>query len=355
MKGNPFNPPIITSDEGDWSFNIDDGVDGHNEVSKGKKASPCPHVKWTDDMVQLLITAVSYMGEDVAPECQKRKTAVSQKAAKWKSISKVLAERGCYASPQQCEDKFNDLNKRYKKLTDILRWGAACKVVHNPALLNLMDNLTDKVKDDVRKILTSEQLFYKELCSCHNGNRLRLPADPALQRSLQLALRSRDEHDTMNLCVLHDIDEDSDTEADSEGNNTLHLDSGVSCFQNSMNEGVNFEHITFEASPIPQKRNRTTNIQDMSVDMNQPIVEGSNTDGAEKRGVSNRLLELDERRLQIQATILEFEQKRLKWQVFNWEKEGGLEKLRLKNGRNRIENEQMALEIKRKQLEIGLN
>ncbi|KAJ6817292.1 uncharacterized protein M6B38_412110 [Iris pallida] len=69
-----------------------------------------------------------------------------------------------------------------------LRRGTSCKVVENPSLLDVMDHLSDKAKDDVRKILSSKHLFYEEMCSYHNGNRLHLPADPALHRSLQLAL-----------------------------------------------------------------------------------------------------------------------------------------------------------------------
>jgi hypothetical protein len=82
---------------------------------------------------------------------------VLQKKGKWKSISKVMAERGFHVSPQQCEDKFNDLNKRYKRLNDMLGRGTSCQVVENPALLDVIDYLTEKEKDDVRKILSSKQ------------------------------------------------------------------------------------------------------------------------------------------------------------------------------------------------------
>ncbi|WOL10992.1 hypothetical protein Cni_G19753 [Canna indica] len=68
-------------------------------------------------------------------------------------------ERGCKVSPQQCEDKFNDLNKRYKRLTDILGRGTSCRIVENPALLDHMTNLSEKLKDDVRKILSSKHLY----------------------------------------------------------------------------------------------------------------------------------------------------------------------------------------------------
>lgn len=70
-------------------------------------------------------------------------------------------KKGCYVSPQQCEDKFNDLNKRYKRLNDILGRGIACRVVENPTLLDSMDHLSSKVKEDVRKLLSSKHLFSK--------------------------------------------------------------------------------------------------------------------------------------------------------------------------------------------------
>lgn len=65
-------------------------------------------------MVRLLITAVSCIGEDAASDCggkERRKFVVLQQKGKWKSISKVMANRAYHVSPQQCEDKFNDLNK----------------------------------------------------------------------------------------------------------------------------------------------------------------------------------------------------------------------------------------------------
>ncbi|MFS7912746.1 hypothetical protein Hanom_Chr02g00133491 [Helianthus anomalus] len=50
-----------------------------------------------------------------------------------KSVLKVMAERGHFLSPQQCEDKFNDLNKWYRRLNEILGRGTSCEVVENPS------------------------------------------------------------------------------------------------------------------------------------------------------------------------------------------------------------------------------
>lgn len=351
------------SDEEDPSFSTEDGSDGHNEAGKGKKGSLWHRVKWTDGMVRLLITAVSYIGEDAASECHsgaKRKAVISQKKGKWKSISKVMAERGCYVSPQQCEDKFNDLNKRYKRLNDILGRGTSCKVVESPALLDLMGDLSDKAKDDVRKILSSKQLFYEEMCSYHNGNRLHLPTDPALQRSLQLALRRSDEHDTKRT-RQEDVDEDDqgadtdDGEDDAEENNILHKDIGIACFPKRMKQGVHYEQVGFGNSSVSHDCNIRPHPQGNFVDMNQVMPEGSNTDWAQKQWVSSRSLQLAEQRLHIQAQMLELEQQRFKWQRFSRKKDRELDEMRMENEKMKLENEQLLLELKRKELEIDLN
>ncbi|KAK8526510.1 hypothetical protein V6N11_075704 [Hibiscus sabdariffa] len=110
------------SDEDEPSF-TEECVDGHNDGTKGKKGSTWQRVKWTDKMARLLITAVSYIGEDGSGDCgggrMRKKFLVLQKKGKWKSISKVMAERGYHVSPQQCEDKFNDLNKRRHQNVDL--------------------------------------------------------------------------------------------------------------------------------------------------------------------------------------------------------------------------------------------
>ncbi|XP_073004700.1 uncharacterized protein [Typha latifolia] len=328
----------------------EDGIDSHN--GKGKKSSPWHRMKWTDSMVRLLITAVSYIGEDVASDCNsggKRKHAMLQKKGKWKSISKVMAERGCYVSPQQCEDKFNDLNKRYKRLTDILGRGTSCKVVENPALLDHMEHLSDKLKDDARKILSSKHLFYEEMCSYHNGNRLCLPADPALQRSLQLALRSRDEHDPRR--GLHeDMDED-DQSADTDDEED-HGDTGRTSFLKRMKHDMDHEEVSFGYSSGSQNCSRISHPLGIVMDMNQAFVEGSNTSLEQKNMLNSHLLQLEEQHLHIQAQMLELERQRAKWRRFSKKKDRDVQKMRMENERMKLENEQLALELKHKQLRV---
>ncbi|KAH7663583.1 hypothetical protein IHE45_14G065800 [Dioscorea alata] len=351
------------SDDEDRSFNTEDGVNGNNDTGKGKKASPWQRMKWTDAMVKLLITVVSYIGEDLS-ECSsggRRKLALLQKKGKWKLVSKVMAERDCYVSPQQCEDKFNDLNKRYKRLNDILGRGTSCKVVENPALLDLMNHISDKAKDDVRKILSSKHLFYEEMCSYHNGNRLHLPPDPDLQRSLQVALRSGDEHDTRR--VLHeDLDEDDhqgaesdDREDDVEDDSILHGDVGSTCFQKRMKLGSEFGDFSFGNILNAQDANKGGHPVGSSVDMNQAFPDSSKPTWAAKQWISSRSLQLEEQRLHIQAEMLELEKQRFKWQRFSKKKDRELDKMRMENERMKLENERLSLELKRRELEIGHN
>lgn len=346
------------SDDEEPSF-AEDGVDVHHESGRGKKGSPWHRMKWTDGMVKLLITAVSYVGEDAASESGGRKKfAILQKKGKWKAISKVMTERGCYVSPQQCEDKFNDLNKRYKRLTDILGRGTSCKVVENPALLDCINSLSEKMKDDVRKILSSKQLFYEEMCSYHNCNRLNLPADPALQQSLKLALWCRDEHDTWR-GSHEDIDDDdqcvdSDTEeGDAQEHNALHGDMVVSCFPKRMKLGVNHEALSGNPSSS-HNCGRSLQTQGLTVDINQVLSDGTKSTLIKQQWGNSYALQLEEKRLQIQAQVLELEKQRYKWQRFSKKKDRELNKMRMENERMKLENEHLSLVLRQKELELDL-
>ncbi|XP_015942542.1 uncharacterized protein LOC107467844 [Arachis duranensis] len=356
------------SEEDEPSFN-EEGGDGHHEAGRGKKGSPWQRVKWTDKMVRLLITAVSYIGEDGSSDGGgggRRRFAVLQKKGKWKSVSKVMAERGYHVSPQQCEDKFNDLNKRYKKLNDMLGRGTSCQVVENPTLLDVIDYLSEKEKDDVRKILSSKHLFYEEMCSYHNGNRLHLPHDPALQRSLQLALRNRDDHDNDDLRKSHHDDHDEDDQDaefddhdDFEENYTSHGDSRGAygsmkklkqghCQEDSTSFGnsLNCQHYSKSSYPHGQM---------VQSDVNQGLPESVRTAWFQKQWFESRSLQLEEQKLQIQVEMLELEKQRLKWQRFSKKKDRELEKLSLENERMKLENERIALELKRKEIGAGFN
>lgn len=163
----------------------DDGGDGGGPLYKKDDESSSPkwhRMRWTNEMVRILIAIVTSIGDDsvVIVESSsvgtKRKpnngggggSGNLQKKGKWKCVSKTMVEKGFHISPQQCEDKFNDLNKRYKRLNDILG-RRTYQVVSNHSLLDSMDHVSPNSKLEVRKILNSKHLFYMEMCTYHNG------------------------------------------------------------------------------------------------------------------------------------------------------------------------------------------
>ncbi|KAK4387378.1 hypothetical protein Sango_2344400 [Sesamum angolense] len=314
------------SDEDEPSF-VEGVADGRNDPSKGKKASMWQRVKWTDTM------------EEIYKFTEK---------GKWKSVSKVMAERGHFVSPQQCEDKFNDLNKRYKRLNEILGRGTSCEVVENPALLDMMDHISDKAKEEVRKILSSKHLHYEEMCSYHNGNRLHLPPDPELQRSLRLALRSRDDHDDNDLKRHpHDDDDEVDQEAEfddhgeSEDNQALPGDHRAYGLPGNPAKRVKHcqghEDFSFRNSLNSVDCNKTFNFQaeHADSDANQVTADGPKTNTMlPKQWFNHRNLQLEEQRLHIELQMLELEKERFKWQRFCRKKDRELEMMKME-----IENE----------------
>lgn len=335
-----------TSDEDEPSFS-EEGIDGHNDAREGKKGLKWQRVKWTDTMVKLLITVISYMGKDSASGCGslgRRRLAVLQKKGKWKSLSKVMAEQGYHVSPQQCEDKFNDLNKRYKRLNDVLGRGTSCQVVENPTLLDGINFLTAKEKDDVRKILNSKHLFYEEMCSYHNGNTLHLPHDPELQHSLQLVLRNRIDSDNNDLRKLRhedldDDEDDHDMETDARGGSTKRVRQGLGYEEGnsrhflSSNDYNNSSHCQPEVAPVGA---------------HHVLPETNRISQSQKLWVESRSLQLEQKRLQIQIQKLELEKQRFEWERLDKKQNQELEKLKLENEKMKLENEQMASQLKKK-------
>ncbi|BAU02051.1 hypothetical protein VIGAN_11146400 [Vigna angularis var. angularis] len=294
----------------DESF-AEEGVDGHQEGGRGKKGSPWQRVKWTDKMVRLLITAVSYIGEDAPSDCggARRKITVLQKKGKWKSVSKVMAERGYRVSPQQCEDKFNDLNKR-----------------------------------------------------------LHLPHDLELQRSLQLAHKNRDDHDSDDVRRSHhddhdedDLEVETDDHDDFEENYATHADSrgvygeaGRPMKRSKPGQGHE-DAATFGSALNSQEYNKSSYPHMVQSDVNQAAPEKMSSPWLQKQWVDSRSLQLEEQKLQIQVEMLELEKQRFKWQKFSKKKDRELEKLKLENERMKLENERIALELKRKGVGADFN
>ncbi|KAH7424453.1 hypothetical protein KP509_11G009500 [Ceratopteris richardii] len=328
-------------------------------------------MKWTDAMVKLLIQVVILVGEDGTNEvvdCNKKKTGFLQKKGKWKSVSRVMNEKGCYVSPQQCEDKFNDLNKRYKRLNDILGKGIACCVVEDPSLLDSMDNVPAKSKEDVRKILSSKQLFYKEICAYHNGCKSVLPVDFELQRSVHSGNMCQNP-EYMDIGRQHsgldcghdddeeedddDIDKDDDDDDDSDDHDASHP-------QTDTVNGINAPFAR-QKTPIKQSDRISSPFlkysmafaadPPLSMDQIMMAQDGTKRTAEQQHSIQASILQLEEQKVGLLAQALELERQRFKWERLNSKRSRELEQLRLDNKKMKLENERISLSLKQKELE----
>lgn len=355
-----------TSDEDEPSF-TEDG-DCHLG-GKGKKGSPWQRMKWTDSMVRLLIRVVLLVGEDGTVDSgdgNKRKAGILQKKGKWKSVSRVMNERGCYVSPQQCEDKFNDLNKRFKRLNDILGKGTALCVVENPSILDTLENLSLKLKDDVKKILSSKHLFYKEMCSYHSGCKSSVSADFEFQPSIQAGMIGRG-RDCMDIARSMrgenemDEDEEDDMEEDEEeGHYDDHDD------ENAVETHI--EAVCDLPSPFGKRRKLSTlsngfygslpdytkllGLESSNVDLTSMMQDETKLTVDQRQLIRTRALQLEEQKTSLLAEALELEKQRFKWQKFSRKKERELERLKMDNKNMKLENERMSDQLKQKELEM---
>ncbi|KAL5857240.1 hypothetical protein ACOSQ3_004698 [Xanthoceras sorbifolium] len=336
------------------------GVDGHLEVDK-ERVTPWQRIKWTEKMVKLLITAVSYIGQCASGTGGRTESSLLLKIGKWKLLSKLMVERGYHASPQQCEDKFNNLNKGYKRFNDVLGKGTACMVVQNPKLLDEMD-ISGKAKEDVKKLLSSKQLFYEEMCSYHNGNQLYLPRDPDLERSLQLALGKKDDYRPHSKWYKADNEQDHDAIADGQANEIETEDIGgmFVCPEVSatMSKKVNDDRVS-EASNAMKfvgfNAILETSAQYGHTDLNPVCPEGEKSDELQKQWMAFRSSQLRLQKLQVKAQLHKLEKQRIKWQGKCWKHDRELNKMKLQNERLKIENERMAIELKYKERSAHYN
>ncbi|GAY33314.1 hypothetical protein CUMW_006660 [Citrus unshiu] len=292
------------SDEDELGLTPDDSAgDGKRKAS----SSPWQRMKWTDSMVKLLILAVLYIGDEVGSDGNdKKKTgALLQKKGKWKSVSRAMLERGFYVSPQQCEDKFNDLNKRYKRVNEILGKGTACRVVENQSLLETMD-LTPKMKEEVKKLLNSKHLFFKEMCAyhstCHGSG---TGGTPGANHSPEVATEP----------------------------------SVVQQQQAQHRQG---------SLPVPV----SPMVLQLRCEVSNVIQDGAKTSWEKKQWMKMKLLQLEEQQISYQYQAFELEKQRLKWVKFSSKKEREMEKAKLVNERRRLENESMLLALRQKDYEL---
>ncbi|KAK1267041.1 hypothetical protein QJS04_geneDACA016377 [Acorus gramineus] len=287
----PF-PQTIRGNPANLATTSDDDEDGQTLTNPSKKSSPWQRMKWTDEVVRLLINVVAFVDANEVPPSASSAAGGGGKKGKWKTVSKLMMERSCFVSPQQCEDKFNDLNKRYKRLNEILGRGTTCDVVEDPSLLDSMHHVPVKAKEDVRRILGSKHLFYREMCAYHNGQKI--PNSQNLER--------------------HEFSDDDDV-------------------------GESEEEEEEEEKELKEVEGGGGDNE---------VVEGAGREWLRKRE-----LELMEEGVGLRMDMFELEKRRLKWRRFVGKKDREMERLRLENERSRLENERMLLRVRKRELELN--
>lgn len=352
------------SDDEEQGFAADDS----NGDGK-KKISPWQRMKWTDMMVRLLITAVFYIGDEGGMEPadhagKKKPVGILQKKGKWKSVSRAMMEKGFYVSPQQCEDKFNDLNKRYKRVNDILGKGTACRVVENQTLLDSME-LTPKRKEEVRKLLNSKHLFFREMCAYHNscrhstttnGGSTSHPSLDAAAEPSHLPQQSQPQHQrcfhtsAADGSKSGDDEEDEDEEEESEDEEDEEDEDEI--------EGSSRGHEAEDETETRKRARKTgypaaaVGIQQLNAEITGVLHDGGRNPWEKKQWMKNRLIQLEEQQVNYQSQSFEIEKQRLKWMKFRSKKERDMERAKLENEKRRLENERMVLMMKQKELEL---
>lgn len=374
QKPNTQMTQLANSDEDEPGCpNEDSSFDG-----KRKNISPWQRMKWTDSMVRLLIMAVYYIGDEAGCELgsEKKKPGGGgssgvggqlQKKGKWKSVSRAMMEKGFRVSPQQCEDKFNDLNKRYKRVNDILGKGTACKVVENQSLLDTMDHLSPKMKEEVRKLLNSKHLFFREMCAYHNSSGhgsacyATEPNPPSAVAIEAMEGTSHRPHQQQQLC-LH-----SSTSAPSPPSSMVHSNSKLDDLDM---DDDNDDHDEFEDEEDDQDdegraKKRAKTMGGISKNTSQPLElqhlkgelmgilqDGNKSSREKKQWVMTQLVQLEEQGVKFQYRALELEKQKMKWIKFSSKKEREIERMKIENERKLLENERMVLLLRQKEIEL---
>ncbi|OIW05124.1 hypothetical protein TanjilG_02597 [Lupinus angustifolius] len=382
---NPFSAKTNNNNNNKpQSTNMSDEDDSSSDK---RKVSPWHRMKWTDAMVRLLIMAVYYIGDEAGTSegttthdsTGKKKVSglMLQKKGKWKSVSRAMMEKGFYVSPQQCEDKFNDLNKRYKRVNDILGKGTACRVVENQNLMDTMD-LSPKLKEEVRKLLNSKHLFFREMCAYHNScghgsNNNNTGSNSTLQQSAEVISvtepsQSQPEQQQQQQCfhssengvgnmrILKgrngvELEDDSD-ESDESGEYSEEE-------EDESNEVGSRGQVDHEDETEVRKRIKkgglyvpSSTIQNLSSELNGVVHDGGKSVWEKKVWMKKRMMQLEEQKVSYEVESFELEKQRLRWVRYSSKKERGMERDKLENERKRLENERMVLIIRQMEVEL---
>jgi hypothetical protein len=401
----------------------------------GTAGCPWSRMKWTDGMVRLLITVVYNAGDDGEGVSAGGRTAAShgkaggsaaahhghgghgqqaaaqQKKGKWKSVSRAMMENGFMVSPQQCEDKFNDLNKRYKRVVDLLGRGKACKVVENPALLDGMDELAPKAKEEARKLLSSKHLFFREMCTYHNPGAAAaashsaddgaacfhhprpasMPCAPASSAARQVGAPSpgmvvhsstraevEDDDESDDVPSSNEVEEDDEDDLDDEEEHAPgskhrgggHIDDS-NRFHHQHNNG-HHKRRRGESSAMAaagedeeedgnrrgRKRPRVgeegpSAAQQLQSELAAVMAAGGDPQQV-RQWMRRRAVELEEQQVAYECREYQLQRQRLKWERFRANKERDMERARLRNDRLRIDGRRMLLMLRQKDLDLDM-
>ncbi|XP_050226452.1 trihelix transcription factor DF1 [Mercurialis annua] len=374
---NGYNPFASTVAKPQSPLSDEDEPNGDENTSDGKKKmSPWQRMKWTDHMVRLLIMAVFYIGDEVGSEGNgndfngKKKSGIAQKKGKWKSVSKAMLEKGFYVSPQQCEDKFNDLNKRYKRVNDILGKGMSCKVVENQNLLETME-LSSKMKEEVKKLLNSKHLFFREMCAYHNSCGHGSNGGASASHSAEVATdQSRPQHQLQQRCSHSTANPQfatnsrTETEGSKMARRARNEEEDEEDYDDSDEDEDDYEDEDDEGNEDDPARKRQKTVAPLSASSSPSLVHQLNSDLVsvvqdesksaleKKHWMRVRLMQIEEQRVSYQHKAFELEKQRLKWVKFSSKKEREMERAKLENERTRLESERMVLLIRQKEVEL---
>lgn len=325
-----------------------------------RKMSPWQRMKWTDDMVRLLIMVVYYIGDEGVPDGanneKKGSHGVLQKKGKWKSVSRAMMERGFSVSPQQCEDKFNDLNKRYKRVNDILGKGTACRVVENQSLLETMD-LSPKMKEEVKKLLNSKHLFFREMCAYHNscgggGAAADGSSEPpaATQQKCLHSHESARMGPSLSRGETIKAPENGEEEGESEEEESDEEDDDHDISRSHEEEDDETEQGSRKR--LKKVGSFSPMLQQLSTELTNLCQDGTRSPLEKKHWIRARMMQLEEQQIRYDAQKLELEKQRLKWEKYSSKKEREMAKEKLTNERKRLENDRMVLLLQQKELEL---
>lgn len=407
-----------------------DGVAAQQQQQPGGLWS---RMKWTDAMVRLLIMVVYNAGDDgegavaaaiggggggggsrAAAHGHGHGSATAaahaqQKKGKWKSVSRTMGEHGFTVSPQQCEDKFNDLNKRYKRVVDLLGRGKACAVVESPALLDAMDELPPRAKEEARKLLSSKHLFFREMCNYHNSPHPHAAAAVTVASHHGAAVH---DHEGAAACFHHPqpvacassaaalhalapspamMNSSTRTEGDEEDDDSENAHPRTSNEVEEMDEedvlddeeeqapGIKSKHRRFHSlnsNGFPKRRRGESSTMEAEEDGNNNDNTGAGEGEAPssagvqhlqselaaaagggdpeqaRRWMRRRALAVEEQLLACDYREYKLHRQRLKWERFCAGKEREMELAKLRNERARIDGRRMLLMIQHKEMDL---